>query len=74
MELTGYNSNQFVKEEHVFIPDSNSTKEGHYGTFFFSKEIAKKQAYMSNGIGLYLISINHEGVELYQANYTNVWD
>ena len=65
--LTGYNTNKFVKEEHVFI-------EGK-GTFYFSEEIARKNNYKTgNEVGLFIEEIQHEGTTLYRQLNKNVWE
>jgi len=66
-KLTGYNTNQFVKAEHVFI-------EGQ-GTFYFTEEIARNEnTKTGNEIGLYIEEILHEGTTLYKELNKNVWD
>ena len=65
--ITGYNANKFVKSEHVFI-------EGN-GSFFFSKEAAKRDAGVNtNFVGEHFVTIEHEGLTLYKIGYTNVWN
>jgi hypothetical protein len=66
-ELTGYNTNQFVKVDHVFIKGE--------GTFFETKELASKNNHKTgNEVGLHIVTYTHEGVEIYREAQTNVWD
>mgnify|MGYP003402506466 CR=1 FL=1 len=66
-ELTGYNTNKFVKENHVFIQGE--------GTFYETKELAikyghDKMIFVGVSVGTYI----HEGVEVFRTGATNVWD
>jgi hypothetical protein len=66
-ELTGYNKNKFVKENHVFI-------EGE-GTFYETKELAIKYGHDPMiFVGVNVGSYMHEGVEVFRTGATNVWD
>lgn len=60
------NGNSFVKVPHLFVPGK--------GTFYPSREIAIDQAYSANGVGLWVESYEHEGVEYFRAGYSNCWD
>jgi len=65
--ITGYNANKFVKDEHVFI-------EGE-GCWFASKEIAdKNHRKTGNEVHIYYNTKTIEGVELFQQRCGNVWD
>jgi len=66
-ELTGYNKNKFVKENHVFI-------EGE-GTFYETEELAikyghDKMIFVGVSVGTYI----HEGVQVFRTGATNIWD
>ena len=66
-ELTGYNKNKFVKEDHVFIPN--------VGCFYETRELAIRHGhdpmiFVGVSIGSYI----HEGVEIFRTGATNVWD
>jgi len=65
-ELTGYNKNKFVKENHVFI-------EGE-GCFYETKELAIKYGHDKNIFIVHLGSYIHEGVEVFRTGATNIWD
>ncbi len=65
--LTGYNTNKFVKAEHVFIESK--------GTFYFTEEIARKEnSKTGNEVGLYVEEIHHEGITLYRELNKNIFD
>ena len=65
--LTGYNSNKFVKENHVFVKGE--------GTFYLTeKEARDNNKKTGNEVGLFLDTLSHEGVTLYRELNTNVWD
>jgi len=66
-DLTGYNTNKFVKENHVFI-------EGQ-GTFFETIELAElANKKTGNEVGLYIETYIHEGIEVYKELQSNIWD
>lgn len=66
-ELTGYNSNKFVKENHVFVQGE--------GTFYETEELARKNNRKTgNEVGLYIDKYLHEGFEVYRELHSNVWD
>jgi hypothetical protein len=67
-ELTGYNANKFVKNDHVFILN--------VGTFYESEELAIKHSHFDPNIfvGVHVSFIIHEGVKIYRTGATNVWD
>ena len=66
-ELTGYNDNKFVKVNHVFIDGE--------GSFYETKEIARENNYKTgNEVGLHIISIIFEGIEVYREAQTNVFN
>lgn len=66
-ELTGYNKNKFVKEDHVFIPN--------VGCFYETKELAIKYGHDTNiFVGVSIGTYNHEGRDIYRTGATNVWD
>ena len=66
-ELTGYNKNKFVKENHVFI-------EGE-GTFYETEELAKKYGHDKMiFVGVSVGTYTHEGVQVFRTGATNVWD
>ena len=65
--LTGYNSNSFVKENHVFIQG--------IGTFYETIELAKKFNHKTgNEVRLYIETYTHEGIEVYRELNENVWN
>ena len=66
-ELTGYNANRFVKEEHVFIKGE--------GTWYETIEKAEaNNRKTGNEVGLYIAEYVHEGVTVYREFQTNVWN
>ena len=66
-ELTGYNSNKFVKTEHVYIKG--------LGTFYQTEEKARANSHKTgNEVGAYIEKHTHEGVTVYRESFTNVWD
>ena len=66
-QLTGYNTNPFVKENHVYV-------EG-CGTFYATVDDARKNNKKTgNEVGLHIDKITHDGVELYRELQTNIWD
>ena len=66
-ELTGYNSNKFVKENHVFIKGA--------GTFYETKELAdKNNTKTGNEVGLHIVEYNHEGNTIYNQKSSNAWN
>ena len=64
--LKGYNTNKFVKENHVFI-------EG-FGTFYKTIEIAKNQFNSKNCVGIYLETKNIKGLNVFRYLNSNVWN
>jgi len=66
-ELSGYNANRFVKEDHVFVPN--------VGCFYETKELAIKNGHNSNiFVGVHVSTYIHEGVEVFRTGAINVWD
>lgn len=66
-ELTGYNSNKFVKENHVFIKGE--------GTFYETEDLARKNNHKTgNEVGLYIKKYTHERVEVYRELNSNIWN
>lgn len=66
-QLTGYNENIFVKNDHVFIEN--------VGTFYKTKQIAKERNLKTgNEVGLYIESYIHEGVIVYRELQQNLFD
>ena len=66
-ELTGYNTNKFVKENHVFIKGN--------GTYYKTEELALKYGHDKNiFVGVSVSTYIHEGVEVFRTGATNIWD
>jgi len=65
--LKGYNSNKFVKENHVFIKGK--------GTFYETKKLASKYNIKTgNEVGLFLETLEVEGREIFKESNSNVWE
>ena len=64
--LKQYNTNKFVKENHIFI-------EGE-GTFYKTIEIAKKEFDSRNCVGVYLETKKINSLNVYRYLNRNVWD
>jgi hypothetical protein len=65
--LAGYNSNKFVKENHVFIKGK--------GTFYETKELASKYNIKTgNEVGLFYETLEIEGREVFKELNSNVWN
>ena len=65
--LTGYNSNKFVKVDHVFIPGE--------GSFYETRELAiSNYGKTGNEIGFHIVEFLHEGVIVFKGAQINVFD
>lgn len=69
-ELTGYNKNKFVKEEHVFIPGIGTCHETKEKAIAAGKAMNKT----GNMIGLHIIEHEIEDLIVYEFCFENVWN
>lgn len=68
------NGNKFVAEPHVFVTCQSNEYHPLRGVYYQNREDAVRNAYCSNGVGMWVNTFNHEGAEYYMAGYTNVWN
>lgn len=64
-EITGYNANKFVSEDHIFIKGE--------GTWFFRKEDSMKSV-NGNSVGVRTDTKEIAGYTLYKTTASNIWD
>lgn len=66
-DLGGYNANPRVNYEHVFIPGE--------GCFSETPELARaNNRKTGNEVGLYIVTRNHEGRDIFLERQSNLFD